>query len=276
MVGEWAPPSMWARPSITTGAKKPGMAQDAATASGRGGRRSRPKTTRRPSSRRTAQMRSAAVGHSWPKTSPKASEMMSVLTEPSGSSDMATDQAERRGDGGRPAPGCPPPHRLSAARRSEERPGIVARPPPARSTSACPAGTAVGRARRRGGRGPRARRAASLPVMDPAEVPTTTSADRGSQPVTSASAPSTPAWNAPPATPPAPSTSPTRTAPSPIPRRYLPGRRRQVDWRTFRLSTASRYSSTRRWMTAAVFSTDSSWPTTWPTGLNCTLPALSA
>src|SRR5688572_28710457 len=48
--------------------------------------------------------------------------------------------------------------------------------------------------------------------MEPADVPTTTLADRGSQPVTSARAASTPAWNAPPATPPAPSTSPTRGA----------------------------------------------------------------
>ncbi len=43
-----------------------------------------------------------------------------------------------------------------------------------------------------------------------------------------------------------------------------------------RRSTASRYSSTSRWTTAAVFSTRSSWPTTWPTGLNMTSSDLSA
>ena len=46
-------------------------------------------------------------------------------------------------------------------------------------------------------------------------------------------------------------------------------------FRRFSRSTASRYSSTRRWITALVLSTLLSWPTTWPTGLNITDSALS-
>ncbi len=47
-------------------------------------------------------------------------------------------------------------------------------------------------------------------MIDPADVPTITPADRASQPVASTMPASTPACHAPPATPPAPSTSPTR------------------------------------------------------------------
>src|SRR5438034_4874413 len=49
----------------------------------------------------------------------------------------------------------------------------------------------------------------SAATMDPAEVPTMTSAESGRQPVDLSSAASTPAWKAWPATPPAPSTRPT-------------------------------------------------------------------
>jgi hypothetical protein len=68
-------------------------------------------------------------------------------------------------------------------------------------------GPSVERAARSGAESP-ARR--SAPTMDPADVPTITSASRASQPVTSASPASTPAWNAWPTAPPAPSTSPIR------------------------------------------------------------------
>jgi hypothetical protein len=47
-------------------------------------------------------------------------------------------------------------------------------------------------------------------AVDPADVPTTTSASRASHPISSARAVSTPAWNAVPVSPPAPSTRPTR------------------------------------------------------------------
>ena len=51
----------------------------------------------------------------------------------------------------------------------------------------------------------------SEPTTEPAEVPTTTSAVAGSQPVSLASASSPPVSQAPPWTPPAPRTSPTLT-----------------------------------------------------------------
>ena len=50
-----------------------------------------------------------------------------------------------------------------------------------------------------------------VPAIEPADVPTMTSAVRASHPVDSARAASTPACHAPPATPPAPRTRPTRT-----------------------------------------------------------------
>src|SRR5262245_45784877 len=78
-----------------------------------------------------------------------------------------------------------------------------------RPTSAAPAadsGRPSERASMSAGARP-ARRVA--PVIDPAEVPTMTSARRASQPIASWSAASTPPWNAPPATPPAPSTNAT-------------------------------------------------------------------
>src|SRR3954451_15454602 len=52
--------------------------------------------------------------------------------------------------------------------------------------------------------------ASSEPIIDPADVPTMTSAVAGAHPVASARAASPPASHAPPRTPPAPSTSPTR------------------------------------------------------------------
>ena len=85
-VGEWTPPSRCASPSITTGAKKPGMAHDAATASATRGRRSpRPNTTRRPSAWRTAQIQSGSGGQASGSRVPMPSEIISVLTVPSGS-----------------------------------------------------------------------------------------------------------------------------------------------------------------------------------------------
>ena len=49
------------------------------------------------------------------------------------------------------------------------------------------------------------------PASEPADVPTMTSAVRGSHPIDFCSAARTPEWNAPPATPPAPKTSATVT-----------------------------------------------------------------
>src|SRR5512134_3740345 len=59
--------------------------------------------------------------------------------------------------------------------------------------------------------------------MDPAEVPTTTSAVRESKPATSSSAARAPTWNARPAAPPAPRTRPTRGTVIDLP----PARRRR-------------------------------------------------
>src|SRR5262249_32639107 len=49
----------------------------------------------------------------------------------------------------------------------------------------------------------------AAPAIDPADVPTITSASRASHSAASASAASAPAWYAPPTTPPAPKTRPT-------------------------------------------------------------------
>ena len=70
-----------------------------------------------------------------------------------------------------------------------------------------------------------------VPVIDPADVPTTMSAERGSHPVDSCRADRTPAWYACPTTPPAPSTSPTSVMLSSphslVPDGPSPGRRRR-------------------------------------------------
>ena len=87
---------------------------------------------------------------------PMPSEIMSVLTEPSGSSGRRPTRVGRRGDGGRPAPGCAARSRrpgAPAAREGRSGGGARDRARPA-ARAACPRPTAAGPARRRAGRGP--------------------------------------------------------------------------------------------------------------------------
>ena len=176
LVGEWTPPSMCASPSITTGAKKPGMAHDAATASATRGRRSpRPNTTRRPSDCRTAQIHSGSAGHASGSSAPMPSEIMSVLTVPSGSS--AAARASGRAAHGRRAARARVAARSAAARgwRAGRSGGGLGIGPSPRMTR-CPSaesGRSWARAKRSGAGSP-AR--SEVPEMDPAEVPTITDA----------------------------------------------------------------------------------------------------
>ena len=64
LVGEWAPPSTYFRPSMATGANTPGMADDASTAVATSGcgTGSRPKTARWPSLSRRAQIHNGRSG----------------------------------------------------------------------------------------------------------------------------------------------------------------------------------------------------------------------
>ena len=209
--GWWTPPSRCASPSITTGAKNPGIAHDAATASATRGRRSpRPNTTRRPSDCRTAQIHSGSGGQASGSSAPIPSEIMSVLTVPSGSS-AAASAVGRAAHGRRAA-------RARVAARSAAGARLAGRPQRRRARDRsepadAPAGPRPTAADPGPGRADRARAdrpAATCPEIEPADVPTMIDACRGSHPVPSASAASTPAWKAPPATPPAPSTNPTR------------------------------------------------------------------
>ena len=212
-VGEWTPPSMYCTPSIFTGRKNPGIAQDAATASASRGRLSRPKTSSTPSERRTAQTHSGLAGQPCGCSNAMASAMNSLPTCPSGSNPASN--AEGRAAKGRAAARA----NVAASSPAEGRPGRVPRNGggriggPTTDISRAPAGES-GRPSERANRSGADRPARSdAPAMLPADVPTITPAVRGSQPVTSYSAERAPAWNAPPATPPAPSTRPMR-APS--------------------------------------------------------------
>ena len=85
-VGEWTPPSTYRAPPISTGAKNPGIADDAATAlPSRTGPSisSRPNTTRRPSASRTATTHSGFDGHAAPPASSSTrSEIIAVSIVP--------------------------------------------------------------------------------------------------------------------------------------------------------------------------------------------------
>ena len=263
------------------GWKKPGMAHDAATASRHRRARARRDRTRRAARRPGAPRRSTAAPSARRRARARRCRRRSssVLTDPSGSSAASSDHgpgrersAGRPGQRGRQLGRRAAVPRLALQRR---RPAAPDRPAAAR---AGPRPTAAGPRRGRAGRPP-----SSPARSDGAGDRAGRGADdrrravRGSHPVASSRAASTPAWNAPPATPPAPSTSPIAWCW----RRHAMAADgspawRQASWRTVRPSTASMYSSTRRWMTGAVFSTELSWPTTWPTGLNCTAWALSA
>ena len=178
--------------------------------------RSRPNTTRRPSRSRTAHIHSGSDGQVSSGSLAIPAEMRSVPTAPSGSS--AASSASGRASNGRAAARASRAA-MSAGRRARplERKtgGLGGGPAPA--SSRVPAAD-IGRPSARASRSAAPSPARSdVAVMDPADVPTITVARRGSQPVVSSTAASTPAWNAPPATPPAPSTRPTRGPPVPAP-----------------------------------------------------------
>lgn len=209
LVGECVPPSTKPSPLMRTGRKNPGMAHDAATASGSGGWQSRPNTTRRPSRSRTAHNHSGSLGQAPGASREIASAMKSTSTVPSGAS-PAKSANGRASNGWLAARASLVP--MSVGRRSlaAERTagGCGGLTPGSSRLPAADMGRSSARASRSAAESP-AR--SEVPVIDPADVPTTTAARRGSQPVASSTAARTPAWKAPPATPPAPSTRPTRS-----------------------------------------------------------------
>ena len=144
---------------------------------------SRPKTTRRPSRRRTATTHRAAAGHSVPCRARSASVTKVSDRFPLASSGVSSAA-------------------LNACRGRRASSSTVAR-----SRSRRPR---AGDRRTPGGGPTGPRRRTDAATIAPAEVPTTTTAVRGSRPASSI-ARSTPRWNASPAVPPAPSTSPSRS-----------------------------------------------------------------
>ena len=129
MVGEWTPPSRCASPSITTGAKNPGMAHDAATASATRGRRSpRPNTTRRPSDCRTAQIHSGSGGQaSGQQRADPLRDHLRAHRALRAAARRPAPSAGRSTAGGRPGRGSPPgrrPRRGWRDGRSGGGPGI--------------------------------------------------------------------------------------------------------------------------------------------------------
>ena len=118
----------------------------------------------------------------------------------------------------RAAPRAAPSTGCAAACRAAAGAAAATRAPPstgssrrARRSGRRPPGPRATVATRRAGRACRTGVMPSrryMPIPAPAEVPTTTSAVAGSQPLASAMPASTPAWNAWPVRPPAPSTSP--------------------------------------------------------------------
>jgi hypothetical protein len=173
---------------------------------------SRPEHDPLPSRCRTVHTHRSSPGHA-PEHGPTASEIIDVLTVPSGISPESS--AHGGAENGRAAArrsARTRRRRGGAAHRGAVPAAVAADRLPSsgvslRATTACPA-------RVRGGRLRPDRRAASQPRRSRPTFPTMTSALRGSHPVTSCSAASTPAWKAPPTTPPAPSTIPTRGASS--------------------------------------------------------------
>ncbi len=210
LVGECTPPSTNSSPSTLTGLKNPGIADDAATASGSGGLGSRfPNANRRPSSWRTAHSHSAASGQSSGNRPAIVSEIMAVLTWPSG---MRLDSSAHGGaENGRVAIRVSTAA-ISAGRRPRSAgrsgggrragPTLLIRSEPSRDSE-----RSSYRARRSAAESPARSDAAAI---EPADVPTMIVAFLGSQPIPACNALSTPAWKAPPVTPPAPRTKPIR------------------------------------------------------------------
>ena len=156
------------------GAKNPGIAHDAATASATRGRRSpRPNTTRRPSDCRTAQIHSGSGGHA--SGQQRADPLRDHLGADRALGQQRGGQRRRPGGpaaGGPPGRGSPPgrrPAAAGAAGRSGGGPGIG--PEPARPPAG-PRPTAVGPGPGRAGRAPGSPARSDVPVIDPADVPT--------------------------------------------------------------------------------------------------------
>jgi hypothetical protein len=186
---------------MDTGAKYPGMAQDAATAAPTeaAGAPGWPNTVNRPVSRCTAQSHNGDAGHPEAKKWSIPSAIVPVGTVPSGNRAAAT--AAGRIAHGRRAAANKAPGADGRGQPSRRRPGAVeafiqlAGTPAAASNRLPSADKADGglpsaRAARSVALKPARSRAA---VIDPADVPTMISDRRGSQPTWSARAPSTPA-----------------------------------------------------------------------------------
>ena len=257
LVGEWTPPSRCASPSITTGAKKPGMAHDAATASATRwppvaapehhppavglAHRADPQRIGRPGVReqRADALRDHVGAHralgeqrggqrGRPGASTGAARRGASVAARSAAGARLPGRPQRRRARDRPQPAQ---HRLPLGRqRTVLRPGEQVRAPgsPARS---------------------------EVPEIDPADVPTMIDACRGSHPARRRAPRARPRG-----------TRRRRPHRRPAPTRHVVGtgspdpvdlRRRceatriggQTSSRAWRRPVASRYSSTRRWIT---------------------------
>src|SRR5829696_8151961 len=212
------------------------MAHDAATASATEaeGPPGRPNTTLRPPSSSTAVIQVGAPGHPLPYSPRSGALTGSVEILPRGSTAATSEPGLTRHGS----------HRARATRVGE----AIAGPPPAPFRGGRRAGPRLALCSSRapaGERGlPRAPLATSAALnparsmaatTEPADVPTITSAARGSHPVICLRADRTPAWKAWPTTPPAPRTRPTRAIalsyPMEVPKGHgerAPGLRRSV------------------------------------------------
>ena len=170
-----------------------GHRRTAATASARRGRSSRPNTASTPSRRRTAQIHSDSGGHELGMRVATMFEMNSVPIDSSGNKPASS--AAGRAANGRAAARASMATRSPVAgiRERASRSGGGLTGGPTRDISRRPAadiGRPTARARRSGADSP-AR--SDVPATLPADVPTMTSAVRGSQPVTCSRAARTPA-----------------------------------------------------------------------------------
>ncbi len=190
------------------------MAQEAATArpTELSGDPACPKTTRRPSESSSAHTQKGSFAQRSPCRRSTRRWIGSHGVRPSGRSAAASAPGRTR-QGRSPARSRTLGSADPRAKSPSSRVGKLVDPssfPSSRSPSR-ERGSPRARAARSCAERPARRKA---PVSEPAEVPTTSVAARGSNPVASARAERTPAWKAPPTTPPAPSTSPTRAAPT--------------------------------------------------------------
>jgi hypothetical protein len=163
---------------------------------GAGGDPGRPNTTRRPSRRRTAQIHKGGSGHSGDSSSRKAASCSTMSCRPGAIKDMPA--ASGRNCKGRLiarcsmcGPGSRSGRRSTLSGRKGASSGTAVSATRCITVLSSDSGAFTVQAARSSAETPRRRR---VPVMEPAEVPTTTSAVRASKPKSCSSTARTAEW----------------------------------------------------------------------------------